>query len=167
MAIEDFFNKGKVTLQTKKTYLDWIRGDIIKSGKNESLMKEIMAHLLRSRCSPLSWLSIAKNTSINSPHTVQSYVNVFEAIHILRVLNHVSPKGKVNYRKNKKIHFIDPFTYKVLSGFTNVDVLDETIAESVVATHFSRICPTFYQRNSAEIDVVGIINQEPVGFEVK
>lgn len=167
LAIEDHFINNKINPRTKKTYLDWIRGDIIKAGKNEASMKEIITYILKSRCTPVSWLSISKDTSINSPHTIQSYVEALEAMYIVKVFYHINPNKSINYRKNKKIHCLDPFIYRVLTDYTNIDFLDENIVESVVATHFSRIYPSYYWKNSSEIDVVSIINQEPVGFEVK
>jgi len=167
LSIQDFFERRKIRPEIKRTYLDWIRGDIIKSGKNEISMKEVISYLLQSRCTLISWLSISKSTSINSPHTVQSYIDTLESLFIIKILYHLSPDGKVNYRKNKKIHFIDPFLYSVLSDFTNIKVYDEIIVESIVASHLSRIYPTFYWRNSSEVDIISIINNEQIGFEIK
>jgi hypothetical protein len=165
--IQDFHASHKIRSDTKRTYLDWIRGDIRKAEKNEAYMKEIFAYLLNVRCSPISWLSITKETSINSSHTAQTYIETLQQLYIINILNHISQDGKINYKKNKKVYLIDPFLINILAEFTGIEVLHETIVESVVATHLSRICPIFYWKNSSEVDVVGIIKGQQVGFEVK
>ncbi|MCF2140854.1 MAG: ATP-binding protein [Candidatus Lokiarchaeota archaeon] len=167
IPIQNFFNLKKIQMSTKRTYLDWIRGDLLKFKKNETYMKEIFKYLLESRVSPISWLSISKNTSINSPHTVNAYIETLENLYLLNILYLISPEKQIKYRKNKKIHFIDPFIVKILSEYTNSTVLSENLVESIVASHFSRIYPTFYWKNHSEVDVVLLIDSILIGFEIK
>ena len=129
--------------------------------------KEVITYVLRTRLTPLSWLSIARETSISSPHTTQSYVESMERLSVFKVSYFISPDSRVLYRKNKKVHVTDPFLYSTLSHYTGVDVLEEQVVESVLACHISRVTDVFFWKNGKEVDVVGIIDNEQVGFEAK
>jgi len=166
-AIIDYIESGKVKESTKKTYLDWLKSDWQKNNKNERFMKEIISYLINTRLSPLSWLSITKNTSINSPNTTEAYIATLENMYAINILYHISPDFKINYRKNKKIHFIDPFIHRLMAEYTRSEILTENIVESVVGAHLSRKLQTFYWKNNSEVDVIGIINDKQVGIEVK
>nr|MDO8086480.1 ATP-binding protein [Candidatus Sigynarchaeum springense] len=167
LPIRDYLEGCKIKASTRHAYINWIQGDVRMAGKNEMLMKEILGFILMAKCSPLSWLGISKNTSVNSPHTAQSYVETLEKLHVVTILPYLSQDGIINSKKNKKIHFIDPFIYTVLQEYTGVKVLEETVVESVVAAHLSRGYKTYYWKNGSEVDVIAIINERQIGFEVK
>ncbi|HDD46230.1 MAG TPA: ATP-binding protein, partial [Candidatus Aenigmarchaeota archaeon] len=167
LSIIDMFTKNKITFRTIRTYLDWLKNDWRRAGKNEKYMKEVISYILKARASPISWFNIAKETSINSPHTVQSYVETLENLFCVKVLNMISPDFKILYRKNKKIHIADPFIYRVLSYYTRCEVLEENIVESVTASHFSRIGEVFFWRNKSEVDMIFLKNKTQIGVEVK
>jgi hypothetical protein len=165
--IQDQFSYGKITHETKRTFIDWVRGDVQKAGKDEGYMKEVISYLLKTRCSPVSWLSITKNTGFTSPHTAQAYVEVLQQLYVVEILNQITPDGRIDYRKNKKIHFSDPFLATVLADYTDVQLLDETLVEGIVATHLARKYPVYYWKNATEVDAIAEIQGEQVGFELK
>jgi len=167
LSIKDVFQKGKVSQKTFKTTLEWMKNDWKKAGKDERYMKEIISYLLKARLSPISWNCIAKETSVNSPHTVESYINVLKDTFCAKVLNQIAPDSKILYRKNKKIHFIDPLIYHVLSKYTKEKVYEEQMVESVVVSHLSRLTDVYFWKNKSEVDVIAIVNKKQVGFEVK
>jgi len=167
IPIKEYFESGKVSISSKKIYLDWLKGDWRKDGKSDKYMKEVINFILSARLSPISWVNIARETSINSPHTARSYIETLENLYVAKVLNIITPDFKVLYRKNKKVHITDPFIYNVFSYYTGKEVLEETIVESVVACHISRVTKIYYWKNKTEIDIVSIINGEQMGFEVK
>lgn len=167
IPIKEFMEKGKISVNSKKIYLDWLRGDWRRVGKSDKYMKEVISYILSAKLSPVSWIGMAKETSINSPHTARSYVEALEHSFAVKVLNMISPDFKVLYRKNKKIHVTDPFIYQVLSYYTGREILEENVVESVVACHLSRVAETYFWRNRTELDAVSIINGRQVGFEVK
>ena len=138
-----------------------------KKGKNERYVKEIISYLVQSRSSAIIWLSIVKNTSINLPHTTESYVSTLENIHAANIINQIGPDFKVKYKKNKKIHFFDPFIYKLMAEYTRNEILAENIVESVVVNHLYRKFPTYFWKNSTEIDAICVIDKQQLGFEVK
>ncbi|MEM2237599.1 MAG: hypothetical protein QXZ62_07115 [Candidatus Caldarchaeum sp.] len=129
---------GMVGEESRRALLDGFRSDLLRVGKNESAMKEVVSYLLSAKAAPVSWLSISKNTSINSPNTVRSYVEVLENLMMVVTLNYLDPSGKVLRRKNRKIHFTDPFVYRTLAHYCRVEVSEEALVEGVVASHLSR-----------------------------
>lgn len=167
VPVREFFEERKISLESKKTYLDWLKSDWKKAGKSDGYMKGVLSYILRSRLAPVSWLGIAKETSIGSSHTAQSYVECLEDLLAVKALNIISPDFKVFYRKNKKIHVLDPFLYHVLSYYTGEDVFEETVVESVMASHLAKVFETYFWRDGSEVDVISVIGKEQVGFEVK
>ena len=76
-------------------------------------------------------------------------------------------EGKVISRKNKKIHVLDPFLYKVIFDFTRTQPNEGALLEGIVATHLSRRYETFYWKNGTEVDIVVRLNRKQIGIEVK
>jgi len=165
-SVLDFSRTGKVSLETNRIYLDWLRGDWAKAGKSDRYMKEIISFLIRAAGTTISWNSISSQTGVNSPHTVQSYAEVLEGMYALISLNHLSADGRVEHRKNKKLHFIDPFVFQVLGNYVRQDVSKDWILEATVASHLSRHTPVYYWRNHTEVDAVFQDGKRQIGFEV-
>jgi len=167
LPIRELFERGFVSYLSRRAYLDWLRSDWLKSGKSENYMKEIISYILEASPSPVSWNVIARNTSVSSPNTVRDYIELLSNLMVARISYWISPSGEVNYRKNKKISFVDPFLYDVFSKYTKVDVDESIIVEAIVASHFSRLAPVFYWRNRSEVDVIIKYRNKLLGFEVK
>ncbi|MBO3800604.1 MAG: ATP-binding protein [Candidatus Brockarchaeota archaeon] len=167
LSIEDMYIRNRISFETRKAYMDWLRNDFSKLGRNEAYMKEVLAYIVRARSAPVSWLSISKETSISSPHTTQAYVEDLEKLFMVKVLNLLDVDSKILYRKNKKIHITDPFLYDTVCELVNVKPVEENKLESVVATHLARRYPVFYWRNKTEIDIVVMIDHRQFGVEVK
>ena len=167
MPVREHFEEGRISPESWRTYLDWLRSDWKRAGKSDGYMKGALNYILKARLSPVSWLGIAKETSIGSPHTAQSYVECLEDLLAVKTLNLITPESKVMFRKNKKIHIIDPFLYQTFSNYTGVNVLEETLAESVVASHLGRAFETYFWKDGSEVDAISIVGREQVGFEVK
>jgi predicted AAA+ superfamily ATPase len=167
VPIRELFEQGRVSVETQQALLEWLRSDWRKAGKSDGYMKAVISYILGARLSPISWLGIAKETSLGSPHTAQSYVECLQDLQVVKVLHLLSPDGRVEFRKNKKVHFLDPFLYSVFSSYTGVEVLEETLAESVLVCHLSRVFDTYYWRDGSEVDAVSLVGGQQVGFEVK
>jgi len=136
--IVEYHTSGKASIQTIRTYLDWLRSDWYKAGRSGKYMKEVISLILKSKLSPISWLDIARRASISSSNTARAYVETLEYLLAAKTLNLISPSGAVMLRKNKKIHFIDPLIYTVLSHYTRVKVYPEVIAESTAVSHLAQ-----------------------------
>ncbi|MBC7090874.1 MAG: ATP-binding protein [Nitrososphaeria archaeon] len=156
-----------MSFETRKVYLDWLRNDFVKLGRNEVYMKEDLAYIVGARLTPISWLSISRETSISSPHTSQAYVEDLEKLFVVKVLHLLDANSKIMYRKNKKIHVTDPFLYDTICEYVNVKPFEEDKLESVVASHLARRYPVYYWRNGSEVDILAFVDGKQFGIEVK
>ncbi len=165
-AVKDVLEKGKVSEETYDTYLSWIRGDLIRLGKSEGVAKRIIKAILERVPSPVGWNTIAKEVEVGSHKTVFSYVEFFEKSFVLEVLQYFNPNTlEPEFKKEKKIHFMDPFLYHLFSRWCLIEGPGEDkIVESVVASHLARKYEVGYWRSGGEVDVV---TKDGIGFEVK
>ncbi len=167
LAIQDLHRHGKVTTETEMTYLNWMKGDWSKAGKSDRYMKEVLSYLARARGTPVSWNGITTETSIDSPHTARSYVEVLEDMYAALILHNIRPDGRIEYKKNKKVHLTDPFIMRLASTYTGEDYSNEWAMEAVAASHVARRTEAYYWRGKTECDVVALVDGRHVGFEVK
>jgi len=65
-------------------------------------MKEVISLILKSKLSPISWLDIARGTSISSTNTARAYVETLEYLLAAKTLNLISPSGAVMLRKIRR-----------------------------------------------------------------
>ena len=165
-SVQDYARTGKVSVGTSRTYMDWLRGDWNRAGKSDRYMKEVVSYLMRAAGTTVSWNSISSQTSVNSPHTVQSYVEALEGMYALLPLSHLAADGRVEHRKNKKLHLMDPFIFKVLGEYVRQEVSTDWVLEATVSSHLSRLSPVYYWRNHTEVDVVCLDGKRQIGFEV-
>jgi hypothetical protein len=165
-GIQDHSRYGKVTPETSRTYLDWLRGDWSRAGRSDGFMKEILSYLIRAQGTPISWNSVSAQTSVNSPNTVRAYVETLEGMQAALVLNLIRPDSRIEHRKNKKVHFTDPFIIHVLENYAGVEAAESWLWEATVAAHLSRWYPIYYWRNHTEVDVVCAHGGQQIGFEV-
>lgn len=175
-SIERIYNKN---IDAKRTYLSWIKTDILKSGKSDNIAKQILKSVIEKMPSPMSWEGISKEIEIKSPKTVSSYVELLRSLYSLIVLYHVDISKKIKFGKNKKIHVIDPFLLQVFEDWCMLKLKNKEniLSESIAAAHLARFFAkrnnktviddeVFYWKNSTEIDVV-VIDKGVKGFEIK
>ncbi len=181
LAVLSHLKDGRVCESAKEAYKSWVIGDILKNGKSDVVGREIFKVLLSKAPSPLSWESIAQETSIKSPPTIASYVELFERLFVALPLYAVDPNtGSREFAKNKKIHFQDPFLWHLLEEWCMqpIEHKTEVLVEACLACHVARFLArkhggkrlgdyVSYWRNNYEIDVVAHAQGKLSGFEVK
>ena len=141
----------------------YIKGDTERLRKSVRALEEVASVILRAHCSPLSWNTIKKNTSLRSPNTARDYVETMEKMFLLTVLPYQSPE-RIIWRKERKIHFSDPLLWWLFSERTGIEVDIPCLVEGTVASHLSRLGRVGYWRNGTEVDV---ILDGRIGVEVK
>jgi hypothetical protein len=166
-SIIEMKERGRVGDSVVKTLLDWLRADWGKAGRNDRYMKEVLSYVLRAAGTPVSWLSMARETSIGSPHTTQAYVETLERLLAALVLELITPQGRIMHRKNRKVHFLDPLLYRAFSNFTAVELNEAALVEGTVASHLSRRWETHYWRDGTEVDAVALEKGKQFGVETK
>lgn len=182
-AINDLAKDGQIAIATLNTYSDWIRGDILKKGKQEIYLKEILTSIIKKYNSQLTWHSLAKDLSIDHHQTVADYVTILanmDAVYIQPAL--LEDKLIAAPKKAKKIVFADPFIYhaiffwlypvadpyheQIKPAINNPEVIS-TIVEAAVATSIRRIYPTYYIKAEGEVDIAYIKQDKFWPIEIK
>ena len=103
-------------LYTKQ--LDYILGDLKNLKKNEQYFRQIISNIINKNEWPHSWISIQKDTDIRNSDTVADYVDVLQNMFVLTLFYLYDPdKKRIMTRKNKKIHFHDPFFFHSLRSW--------------------------------------------------
>ena len=115
---EQYLTTGEFPLTINKNpsteILKAFIGDFIRFDKSLEIAKEVFASLISKIPSPLSFRTIAKNTSGYSYKTVQEYLEFFKNLYILEYA-YLKQGKKVYYRKEKKIFFRDPLLLQLFS----------------------------------------------------
>jgi predicted AAA+ superfamily ATPase len=135
-------------------FLGAIEGEILRLGRSVSLVREILASIFQKAPSPLSYSTIASDTSGYSYKTVAEYLEVLKGLMILDIAS-FRENGRVLQRKEKKIFFLDPFIARTLSVWSGQEFLESALYEWVVQSHLLRkFGEVYYYRNSYEVDCI-------------
>lgn len=181
-AINDIARDKKISKSTLRTYSDWIRGDVLKRGKQETYLKEIIAAIIIRYNTQVTWHALADALSIDSHKTVSEYcelLSTMDALFIQHAL--LVDKLVAAPKKARKLTFTDPFIYHALKCWLNPtenpfaqiekDIQDPMISaalvESVVANQFRRHHPTYYIKAEGEIDVAYVFEKKFFPIEIK
>lgn len=114
-------------------YYSWIIGDVLKEGKTEQTLKEILKSILLCYTTPISWDSLAKRSSVKSHITISSYIELLSNLFVVFACYFYNiHEQKIIFNKNKKIYFLDPFILKIFSNKLNIPVEKEKIIEGIV-----------------------------------
>jgi hypothetical protein len=171
LSINSYFENGRVEDSVKNTYLSWIKNDLMKAGRRVEIAREITKVLMAKMPSAVSWENIARETSIKSPKTVNSYIHTFSDLFIFIISHFIDPHSMViQFGKNKKIHPIDPLLFHIFEDWCLIKLKEKesVIAESILASHLHRrFGEVFYWKNREEIDCVVREKEILKGYECK
>lgn len=168
-GINDYETTNSIPRSTFMTYADWIRGDVLKRGKREHFLREILSAMVKRIGSQVTWNALSGELSIDHPATVSDYVELLarmDAAIIQLALREDKLTGAP--KKARKLHFADPFVFHaVRSWLSGVDDPFERdvsslladaeklggLVESCAVSHFHRLYPTFYIKGQGEVDI--------------
>jgi predicted AAA+ superfamily ATPase len=129
-----------------------IENEILMSGKSLELMKGVISSIFKKAPSPLSFSTIGNEIGI-SYKTVQEYAEVARRLFIFDSAYY--KEKNINWRKERKFFFLDPFLAKTLSIWCGDKFLDSALYEWIVQSHLLRkFGSVYYYRNSFEIDCI-------------
>jgi predicted AAA+ superfamily ATPase len=184
-AINDMAVEGRILPATLRTYSDWIRGDMLKRGKQEHYLREIIMAVIKRYGSQITWNNLLADLSIDHPKTVADYVQLLagmDAVFILPALQEellcAAPK------KAKKVFFTDPFIYHAMFNWISADsrdgyrLMEEVtfadagrmgqLVEGSAAALCRRILPTYYiKARGGEVDIACVRDRKVFPVEVK
>lgn len=173
-AINDIAQLGEISTATYLTYEQWIRGDILRQGKNETTLLSLLQALLTIGVSPISYSSLTQKIGLVSKETCIDYCRILERLDMLVTLQAFDQNKKQGFpKKDKKFHFTDPFILNTISfwlkreGYLNTIPHESMITEACVASHCYRLGKTFYFKGQGEVDVIWLYANTVHAIEVK
>ncbi len=175
-AINDLALHEKILDATFVTYSDWIRGDMLKRGKQDLYLREIINAIIKRYSSQLSctWNSLAKELSIDHHKTVADYVELLQSMGAVFIQSCLQEDKLLSApKKAKKLMFTDPFIYHALNFWVNQRVvindpeINSKLAETTVITHFRRKYPTYFISAEGEVDLAYVDRNKFWPIEIK
>jgi len=183
-AINDMAQYQYIQPATLRTYADWIRGDMLKHGKQERYLREILAGVIKRYSSQLSWNNLARDLSIEHPKTVADYIELLSSMDALFVQYALQMDKLIAApKKVRKIMFTDPFILHAIRAWLNNSkepyksqiqpLLSDPewrgkLVESTVINHFARREPTYYIKHpKGEVDIASVRQGKVYPLEIK
>lgn len=183
-AINDYARTGSIANATLNTYADWIRGDMLKRGKQEHYLVEILQAIIKRYNTQITWNSLAKDLSIDHPKTVADYVELLgsmDAVFIQSALLEDKLTGAP--KKARKVVFTDPFIFhavrawlwpqndafksQMLTGIFNDSALVSGLVEACAVSLYRRHFPTYYIKSDGEVDIAYVKDNRFWPIEIK
>lgn len=168
-AINDMARHDLILPATFSTYSDWIRGDMLKRGKQEHYLGEVLAAIVRCRGTQTTYNALARTLSIDHPATVSDYVALLTSMDVLRVQPALREDKLAGApKKARKISFCDPFIFHAVQSWLHAaqdpfaaqvrPLLADpertaTLVEACAVAHYSRRYPTYYIKGEGEVDI--------------
>lgn len=182
-AINDLALHHTISNATLTTYSEWIRGDMIKRGKHEHYLREILSAIFKRYNSQVTWNALAKDLSIDHPKTVSDYAAALESMDALFIQAAIlEDKLIAAPKKGKKLIFTDPFIFHALRAWIwpqkdafesqikpaiENNELSSKIVEASVATLYRREYPTYYIKAEGEVDIAYVNDNKFWPIEIK
>ena len=117
-VINEFYQTTTLSAEIFSMYRAWITSEIAKSDKKEMLAKQVLQRCIISLSSDVSYTAMATDSGIGSHNTIYDYVDFLSNAYLIsQIYNYDISQQKINFRKNKKIYFNDPFIYAVIEAW--------------------------------------------------
>ena len=171
-AIADMMRGGHIEAATFRTYAEWLRGDILKHNRQEKYLLEVLRGMMRTYATQISWVSLAKELSIEHHKTVSDYVAILEDMHAVIVQEALAEHTlSAAPKKAKKLYFEDPFIFHAVEMMLEKTHADSTaaLAETVAVAHFFRkYGKTYYIKGAkGEVDIAYLEDDTFFPVEIK
>ncbi len=181
-AINEYARNKKINKFIYQTYRQWVIGDILKRGKKEQFLKEIILALSNRLSKQVSIHNIKSETEIQHHATVQEYLSALEDMDVLFVQPALrEDKLRAAPKKAKKIHFSDPFIAQSLISWAkdlnpwdfareniiNESRLKEALVEGCLSSLIRRKHKTYYIKSEGEVDIAVLSAKSFIPIEIK
>ena len=168
-AINDMARHDCILPATFATYSDWIRGDMLKRGKQEHYLGEVLTAIVRCYGTQTTYNALARTLSIDHPATVSDYIALLTSMDVLRVQPALREDKLTGApKKARKISFCDPFIFHAVQSWLH-EAQDPFTAqvrplladpertgllvEACAVAHYSHRYPTYYIKGEGEVDI--------------
>ena len=128
--------------------------DIIRAGKNPSVMREVVAALINKMPAPISFRGIAKEIQRYSYKLVQEYLEVLRGLYVIEYA-YMKEGREVYYKRGRKMFFRDPLLMRIFSFLSGIRPFESVIYENVVQEHlYRKFGEVYYYKDFYEINVI-------------
>ena len=182
-AINDLAEVHRIRRSTFATYSDWIRGDMLKRGRSETYLREVLDAIVRRYGTQVTWNALSRDLSVDHPRTIADYVALLERMDAVTVLPALlehrlaaAPKKarKVIFSDSFILHAVrawltpveDPFSQQAQSALGEPLWISKLV-EASVASNLHRFHPTFYIKGQGEVDIAFVRDDRFWPIEVK
>lgn len=182
-AINDLAEQQTIAPATLRVYSDWVRGDMLKRGKQEHYLREVLSAIIKRYTSQVTWNGLAGDLSIDHPKTVADYMGLLERMDVLFIQPAlVEDKLTAAPKKARRLMFCDPFIFHAIRSWIEPvkDAFNEQIVptirdpvwasklvEACVVTHHRRFFPTYYLKAGGEVDLAYVAQNRFWPVEIK
>ncbi len=182
-AINDLAERQTIAPATLRVYSDWVRGDMLKRGKQEPYLKEVLSAVVKRYTSQVTWNSLASDLSIDHPKTVADYMTLLERMDVLFIQPALlEDKLTGAPKKARRLMFCDPFIFHAVRSWIEPvkDAFHEQVlpavrdpvwasklVEACVITHHRRFFPSYYLKAEGEVDLAYVNNNRFWPIEIK
>jgi predicted AAA+ superfamily ATPase len=171
-AIADMLKGARIEAATFRTYAEWLRGDILKHNKQEKYLLEVLRGMMKTYASQVSWVSLAKELSIEHHKTVSDYMAILEDMHAVIVQEALAEHTRsAAPKKAKKLYFEDPFIFHAVETMLGKVKAESTpaLVETVAVAHFWRkYGKTYYIKGAkGEVDIAYLQDETFFPVEIK
>lgn len=183
-AIREYKKEGFIPPEIHRIYRDGIMNDMIRMGRREESIRELIQWLFIRRENPFEWTDLSRETYVGTHPTVREYIEDGESAFLWNIVYRIRDLSKPLRapRAPKKVYFTDPFIHQSMYGwvmgyedvfrawevFLREPVNLSYVVENILASHLNRNFNTmFYFRNGWEIDFVVFGNGKRMLIELK
>jgi len=182
-VVDEYNKNNQVSKSTTSDFINYLSRDITRLGKSESTARAMISAIIKQRCNPTSWNSIAREIGISQP-TAKEYGELLSQMYLIRPIYRPNRTfTRQEERKDKKLIMRDPFLYHIGTiwgwGFPEIDIEpreiiiqniereQQHIVEMIVLEHIARNNITYYWKPNRELDAIVIKDREARGIEIK
>jgi len=182
-AINDMARHNSILPATFSIYSDWIRGDVLKKGKQEHYLREILEAVQKRYGSQVTWNNLAQDLSIDHPKTVADYMALLESMEVVFIQAALAEhKLSGAPKKARRLMFTDPFIFHSIISWLSPckDPFKDQIrpllsnpewasrlVEACAVILYGRKYPTYYIKAKGEVDIAYIDENRFWPIEVK
>jgi predicted AAA+ superfamily ATPase len=182
-AINAFSEHDYIPNSTFAIYSDWIRGDVLKRGKQERYLQEVLGAIFKRYGSQITWNALVKDLSIDHHKTIADYIALLESMDAVFVQYALSENNlNAAPKKARKVIFTDPFIFHsvrawifpvqnifeqyVVSALSD-PIWSSRLVESCATALYRRYYPTYYIKALGEVDIAYIDGNHFHPIEIK
>lgn len=150
----ELMEKHRVNEECFEEIYSWFRGDALKLGKSEEIMKALISRVIETFTTLISYNSLANYVGVNH-RIIREYIETLKNLMHVDFCYQIDINKKIPiFRKEKKIYFTDPFILKTFErNIIGKEIVDESkIAELIAFNSFASYRIVYVYKYDKEVD---------------